>query len=72
MRSSKRHVEEDHNEDLTTGEHGSHPVGTSGGTAAAGAAGAGPVGVVASAVIGDVAGSLGGTAIAEKIDPTDR
>lgn len=77
MSSSNKRVEEDHNEDLITGEHGSHPVGTGLGAAAAGAAAgaaggavAGPVGAVAGAVIGGVAGGLGGKAIAEEIDPT--
>ena len=77
MAKERTYVEEDHNEDPITGEHGAHPVGTGAGAAmggaAAGAAGgavAGPVGAVVGAVVGGVAGGLAGKAIAESIDPT--
>jgi len=73
----KERVEADHNEDLITGTHGSHPVGTglgaaAGGAATGAAAGAvgGPVGAAIGAVVGGVAGGLAGKAIAEQIDPT--
>ena len=77
MADDKTRVEEDHNPDAITGEHGSHPVGTGLGAAAAGAAtgaagGAvgGPVGAAIGAVVGGIAGGLAGKAIAEQIDPT--
>ncbi|MFZ4575355.1 MAG: hypothetical protein ACOYN0_13220 [Phycisphaerales bacterium] len=67
----------DANPDPITGEHGSHPVGTTLGAVGIGAAmgavgGAilGPAGVVAGAVTGAVVGGLGGKAVAEAIDPT--
>lgn len=77
MADKREFVEEDHNEDPITGEHGSHPVGAGAGAAvtgaAAGAAGGavgGPIGAIAGAIVGGIAGGLGGSALAEQIDPT--
>ena len=77
MAEKRKFVEEDHNEDPITGQHGSHPVGAGAGAAAAGAAAgaaggavAGPIGAIVGAIAGGIAGGLGGSALAEQIDPT--
>lgn len=77
MADKREFVEEDHNEDPISGEHGAHPVGTgagavAGGAAAGAAAGAvgGPIGAAVGVVVGGIAGGLAGSAIGEKIDPT--
>lgn len=77
MSDDPKLVEKDLNEDPITGEHGSHPVGTGLGAAAAGAAAGlaggavgGPVGAAVGAVVGGVAGGLGGSALGEMVDPT--
>ena len=66
------------NEDLITGEPGSHPVGTGVGAAGGvvtvatiGTAIGGPIGTIVGAVIGAIAGGLAGKAIAEELDPTE-
>lgn len=67
------------NEDMITGEPGSHPVGTGVGAAGGVVTGAtigtvigGPIGTIIGAAIGAIAGGLAGKAIAEELDPTDR
>ena len=67
------------NEDLITGEPGSHPVGTGVGAAGGAVIGAtvgtaigGPIGTIIGAAIGVIAGGLAGKAIAEELDPTER
>lgn len=65
------------NPDPITGEPGSHPAGTSIGTAGGGIAGAaiggavgGPAGAAIGAIVGGVVGAYGGRGVAETINPT--
>jgi hypothetical protein len=65
------------NPDPITGEPGSHPIGTSVGTAgggltgaAVGAAIAGPAGAAVGAIVGGIAGAYSGRGVAEAMNPT--
>jgi len=75
--TSKAKVNPEANPDPLTGEPGSHPIGTSVGTAgggitgaALGAAVAGPVGAALGAVVGGVVGAYSGRGVAEAVNPT--